>query len=117
VEQLLNAIHKLSEASPLLSLVIVGATLIVYAWNERRKVTSPDTNGSGVSLLRSTLDRHIEMTASHFAVVEDRVAENYEEFLRFQVAVARELATKVDLSDAEKRIKEHITSTFRIPKR
>lgn len=113
MKELLDAVYMLKDASPVLSLLLVGAALIAYAWNERRSKGIPNGGHPEVKILRAALDTHVERTASHFGVVESRIAENYEEFLKFQTEVYRELATKDDLMKMERAIKEHVTMAMR----
>ena len=73
----------------------------------RRK---PNGNGDGMTYARKAdLDDHKKKTDEHLVVVEGRIADNYEEFLKFQTEVAKELATKEDLDATEQRIKDHIS--------
>lgn len=77
---------------------VVAGFLIWHVMSDRKK-----PNG-----IMGDLRQHREMTAQHFAVLEDRVSENYEEFLRFKVEIAAGLATRAELDKVESRIKEHV---------
>jgi hypothetical protein len=108
VDIFLKALIELRELAPASIPYLITVFIFIYAWNERRRGTGADFMGS-VAALRRDLDDHRDKTDSHLIVIEGRVADNYAELLRFKTEVAKELATKDDLREAERRIKEHIT--------
>lgn len=91
--------------------VCLSFYLLYIVFRDRKKSNG---NGNGMSYARKAdLDDHKKLTADHLAVIEGRIADNYDEFRDFQVEVAKELATKDDMDAAEARIKEHITFALR----
>jgi uncharacterized membrane-anchored protein YhcB (DUF1043 family) len=106
VEAIANA--AITHWGPLVIGWLLAAFLLWVVFKERKKV-----NGNGMYAHKKDFDDHREKTASHFALIEGRVADNYEEFLNFKVEVAKELASIDDLKATENRIKEHITLAMR----
>jgi len=85
--------------------VCLSFYLLYIVFRDRGKKT-----GNGMTYVRKAeFDDHRNKTDSHFAVIEGRIAANYDEFRDFQVDIAKSVATKVDLEASERRIKEHIT--------
>jgi hypothetical protein len=91
--------------------VALSFYLLWVVFRDRKKHNG---NGSGMAYARkSELDEHKKMTADHLIIIEGRIADNYEEFLKFQTDVAKELATKDDLDATERRIITHIDVALR----
>ncbi len=77
---------------------------------------------NAMSTLRQHVDDTNEKTAKHLGLIEDRLAEQYQDHMEFREKVAEKLATREELGQTEKRLKDHMDDKFdmlidRLPRR
>jgi len=97
----------LTHYGPLGFFVVLSGYLLWIVLGDRKKHRNGNSNGM-VYVRKSEFDDHRNKTDAHFAVIEGRIAANYDEFRDFQVEAAKHLATKGDLVATEERIIKHI---------
>ena len=92
--------------------VCLSFYLLYVVFKDRKK----PANGNGVYMTyvrKTEFDDHVRKTGDHLGVIEGRMADAYKEFQSFRIEVAKELVTKEDLEESERRIKDHISLVSR----